>query len=88
MASMVVLWSESSSGDLQVLSIADVQSTIMLISVTLVPGVSARLTAVLSADLIPASSPTVDKLTRAWICYWYASAYRGTIHSILVQHNS
>ena len=57
MASMVALWSESSSGDLQVLSIADVQSTIMLISVMLVPGVSARLTAVLSADSIPASSP-------------------------------
>ena len=57
MASMVVLWSESSSGDLQVLSMADVQSTIMLTSVMFVPGVSARLSAVLSADSMPASSP-------------------------------
>ena len=57
MASMVVLWSESSSGDLQVLSMADVQSTIMLTSVMFVPGVSARLSAVLSADFMPASSP-------------------------------
>ena len=57
MASMVVLWSESSSGDLQVLSMADVQSTLMLTSVMFVPGVSARLSAVLSADSMPASSP-------------------------------
>ena len=53
--SIVVQWSLSSSGGLHVLSIADVQSTRILICVM---SALARLTEVSSADPIPANSPS------------------------------